>query len=598
VGSTIEDYALIGDGNTAALVGRDGSIDWLCWPRFDSDACFAALLGTPEHGRWKIAPASNAKATRRYRGDSLILETHFSTPGGEVNIVDFMPRRSASSSVIRIVMGLSGRVPMVMEFVPRFGYGQYGAWLNRLEDGSLRAISGPDLLTLRTSVALHPEGGKVRAAFQVSENDVVPFVLSYTPSHLPLPSAINPRTALADTEAFWDTWIAHYRHVGEWSGAVKRSLITLKALIYEPTGGIVAAPTTSLPESLGGARNWDYRYCWLRDATLTLMALMNAGYFEEASSWREWLLRAASGRPSELHIMYGLSGERRLTEWEADWLPGYEHSRPIRIGNAAHAQVQLDVYGEVMDALHQARRGGLPGGETDWDLQRNLVHHVAKIWSLPDQGIWEVRSGLEHFTHSKVMAWVAVDRAIKAAEGFGFQAPLERWHVLRDAIHEDVCRNGFNREIGSFVRTYGSKALDASLLLLPEVGFLPVDDPRIQGTVQAVERNLLVDGFLLRYDTHTVDDGLAAGEGAFLACSFWLADAYVLNGRFKEARDLFVRLLELRNDVGLLAEEYDLRANRLVGNFPQAFSHVALINTAHNLTRRAKPVEQRADSSQ
>jgi GH15 family glucan-1,4-alpha-glucosidase len=438
VASLIEDYALIGDGNTAALVGRSGSIDWLCWPRFDSDACFAALLGSTEHGRWKIAPTSQASVTRRYRGDSLVLETRFSAPEGEVSIVDFMPPKSASSAVIRMVIGLAGRMPMAMEFIPRFGYGQYGAWLNRLEDGSLRAISGPDLVTLRTSVALLFEGTKVHATFQVNEGDVVPFVLTYTPSHLPLPAPINPRMALVDTEQFWRDWITQYRDGGEWSGAVKRSLITLKALIYAPTGGIVAAPTTSLPESLGGTRNWDYRYCWLRDATLTLMALMNAGYFEEASSWREWLLRAASGRPSELQIMYGLSGERRLTEWEATWLPGYENSRPIRIGNAAHAQVQLDVYGEIMDALHQARRGGLVGGETDWDLQRTLVEHVSKIWSLPDHGIWEVRSGVAHFTHSKVMAWVAVDRGIRAAEGFGFQAPLEKWRALRDAIHEDV----------------------------------------------------------------------------------------------------------------------------------------------------------------
>jgi GH15 family glucan-1,4-alpha-glucosidase len=594
LGSAIEDYALIGDGNTAALVNRNGSIDWLCWPRFDSEACFAALLGTQNHGHWSIAPSGVTSVTRRYRGDSLILESHFSTPEGEVCLIDFMPTRSATPAVIRLVLGKSGRVPMTMDFVLRFGYGQFGPWLNRLEDGSLRAISGPDLVTLCTSIALHIEGTKVRSEFIVAEGDVVPFVLSYSPSHLPLPAPINPRTALADTEVFWQQWIAQYRDSGEWSGAIRRSLITLKALIYAPTGGIVAAPTTSLPECLGGTRNWDYRYCWLRDATLTLMALMNAGYYDEAASWREWLLRAASGTPSELRIMYGISGERRQTEWEADWLPGYENSRPVRFGNAAHAQSQLDVFGEVMDALHQARRGGIAGGDSYWDLQQALVEHVGQIWTRPDHGIWEVRNDPAHFTHSKVMAWVAVDRGIRAAENFGFRAPLDKWRTLRDRIHEDVCRNGYNRDIGSFVRSYGSRALDASLLLLPEVGFLPVDDPRIKGTIEAVERELLVDGFLLRYNTETASDGLPPGEGAFLACSFWLVDAYVLMGRFKDAHTLFMRLLSLRNDVGLLAEQYDLTSKRQVGNFPQAFSHVAMVNSAHNLTRRSKPVEQRA----
>jgi len=594
VASKIEDYALIGDGYTAALVGRDGSIDWLCWPRFDSEACFAALLGTSEHGRWQIAPVAPACITRSYRGDSLILETTFETASGIVTIVDFMPEKPAIPAVVRLVIGKAGRVAMRTQFILRFGYGRYGPWISRLEDGSVRAIAGPDLVTLRTSVALAVEGSRVNGAFEMAEGEVVPFVLSYSPSHLPLPPPINPRVALADTEAFWQQWISQYKYPGEWSGAVRRSLITLKALIYAPTGGIVAAPTTSLPECLGGTRNWDYRYCWLRDATLTLMALMNAGYYEEASCWREWLLRAASGRPSELQIMYGLAGEHRLTEWELNWLPGYENSRPVRIGNAAFEQAQIDVFGEVMDALHQARRGGIASGESDWDLQRALVQHVAKIWSQPDQGIWEIRGPPEHFTYSKVMAWVAVDRAIKGAESFGFQAPLDLWRSLRKTIHEDVCRNGFNSETGSFVRSYGSKELDASLLLLAEVGFLPADDPRIKGTVEAVERHLFVDGFLLRYDTERVNDGLPAGEGAFLACSFWLADAYVLMGRLQDAHQLFARLLSLRNDVGLLAEQYDVRAKRQVGNFPQAFSHVALVNTAHNLSRRAKPVEQRS----
>ena len=589
----IEDYALIGDGHSAALVGCDGSIDWLCWPRFDSEACFAALLGGPEHGRWKIAPVAPSKTNRHYRGDSLILETNFVTAEGEVTIVDFMPTKSGAR-VIRLVIGKSGRVPMEMEFTPRFGYGGYAPWINRLEDGSLRAISGPDLITLRTSIALRVEGARAIGRFEVGAGDSVYFVLRYSPSHLPPPQRINPRTALAETESFWKAWMKQYEDGGEWSSAVRRSLITLKALIYAPTGGIVAAPTTSLPECLGGVRNWDYRFCWLRDATLTLMALMNAGYYDEASSWREWLLRAASGRPDELQIMYGISGERRLAEWQADWLPGYENSKPVRIGNAAFSQAQLDVFGEVMDALHQARRGGLPSSEADWDLQRTLVDHVGKIWTKPDHGIWEVRSGPEHFTYSKVMAWVAIDRAIHGAESFGFQAPVAAWRELRQKIHDDVCRNGFDSELGSFVRSYGSKHLDASLLLLPEVGFLPTNDPRIKGTIEAVERELLVDGFLLRYNTEEAEDGLPPGEGAFLACSFWLADAYVLMGRYQDARELFTRLLSLRNDVGLLAEQYDVQAKRLVGNFPQAFSHVALVNTAHNLTRRSKPVEQRS----
>jgi GH15 family glucan-1,4-alpha-glucosidase len=595
VASAIEDYALIGDGYSAALVGRDGSIDWLCWPRFDSEACFAALLGSSEHGRWQIAPKTAYHVTRKYREDSLILETSFETESGSVTIIDFMPQKSPIPAVVRLVVGKRGRVPMQTEFILRFGYGRYSPWISRLEDGSIRAIAGPDLTTLRTSVALGVEASRVSGAFEVGEGDVVPFVLSYSSSHLPLPQPINPHVVLAETESFWKQWISQYKNPGEWSGAVRRSLITLKALIYAPTGGIVAAPTTSLPECLGGTRNWDYRYCWLRDATLTLMALMNAGYYEEASSWREWLLRAASGKPSELQIMYGLSGERRLTEWEIDWLPGYENSRPVRIGNAAFEQAQIDVFGEVMDALHQARRGGIGSGESDWDLQRALVQHLTRIWSMPDQGIWEVRSSPEHFTYSKVMAWVAVDRAIKGVESFGFAAPVEQWRSLRKQIHEDVCRNGFNPKIGSFVRSYGSEELDASLLLIAEVGFLPADDLRIKGTVEAVERNLFVDGFLLRYKTGYVTDGLPPGEGAFLACSFWLADAYVLMGRLQDAHQLFGRLLDLRNDVGLLAEQYDVRAKRQVGNFPQAFSHVALVNTAHNLSRRAKPVEQRAD---
>jgi GH15 family glucan-1,4-alpha-glucosidase len=591
----LEDYALIGDCETAALVSRQGSIDWLCWPRFDSGACFAALLGNREHGRWLIEAADpDARVTRRYRENTLILETRIDTSDGAITVVDFMPPRGRNSDIVRLVRGERGRVRMRTELVLRFDYGRSIPWVDHLRDGTFRAIAGPDMVLLHTPVPLRGHDLTTMGEFDVEAGTSTPFVLTHGPSHLSPPAAIDPESSLAGTEAFWMEWSGRNQGEVEWSEAVTRSLITLKALTYAPTGGIVAAPTTSLPEQLGGPRNWDYRFCWLRDATLTLLALMNAGYYDEARAWRDWLLRAAAGAPSQLQIMYGLAGERRLGEQEIPWLPGYERSRPVRIGNAAHAQLQLDVYGEVMDALHQARRGALRPREADWAFQRALLEHLEGVWNLPDEGIWEVRGGPRHFTHSKVMAWVAFDRGIRAVETHGLEGPVSRWRGLRQRIHDDVCTHGFDGRLGSFVQAYGSTELDASLLLLPSMGFLPGTDPRIRGTIEAVERRLFVDGFVLRYDTATSDDGLPPGEGAFLACSFWLADAYVLIGRVDDARRLFERLLSLRNDVGLLAEEYDTRAKRLVGNFPQAFSHIALVNTAHNLTRVTKPAEQRA----
>jgi len=593
----IEDYALLGDCETAALVSRAGSIDWLCWPRFDSGACFAALLGGPEHGRWLIeAVGPDLRVHRRYRDDTLILETRWETTDGAVTVIDFMPPRGRSSDIVRIVRGDRGRVRMRTELILRFDYGRTVPWVTRLADGTIRAIAGPEMVTLRTPIPLQGKDLTTRGEFEVAAGATMSFVLANAPSHLPPPEPVDPRTSRERTESFWREWVAGSRSQGEWSAAVTRSLITLKALTYAPTGGIVAAPTTSLPEALGGARNWDYRYCWLRDATLTLLALMNAGYYGEARAWRDWLLRAAAGSPSQMQIMYGLAGERRLTESEVPWLPGYEGSRPVRIGNAAHGQLQIDVFGEVMDALHQARRGGLASGDEYWEFQREMLVHLAEVWSRPDEGLWEVRGEPRQFTYSKVMAWVAFDRSVRAMEAFGLEGPLDHWRAVRRAIHEDVCAHGFDRSLGSFVQSYGSSELDASLLLIPTVGFLPPDDPRVRGTVEAVERRLLVDGLLHRYDPRTGEDGLSGGEGAFLACSFWLADAYVLLKRVEEARRLFERLLGLCNDVGLLAEEYDTRTKRLLGNFPQAFSHVALVNTAHNLARANKPAEQRSAS--
>jgi GH15 family glucan-1,4-alpha-glucosidase len=576
-------------------VARDGSIDWLCWPRFDGGACFAALLGGPEHGRWLIAPAdAEADITRRYRDDTLILETDFATGGGAVTLVDFMPPRGKASDVVRLVIGKRGRVVMRTELVLRFDYGALVPWVTRMDDGTLRAIAGPDMVVLRTTAPLRGEELKTIGDFVVSEGQMVSFVLTYSASHLPPPEPVDAQAALADTEAFWREWSSRCVDVGEWTPAVRRSLIILKALTYRPTGGIVAAPTTSLPEQLGGSRNWDYRYCWLRDATLTLLALMNGGYYEDAQAWTEWLLRATAGSPPQMQIMYGLAGERRLTEWEVPWLPGYEGAKPVRIGNAAAEQLQLDVFGEVMDALYHARVGGLVGSEAGWALQLALIGHLETIWQLPDEGIWEVRGGRQPFTYSKVMAWVAFDRAIKCCEQFGLDGPVDRWRALRAKIHEEVCRNAFNPKVGAFVQSYGSSLLDASVLLLPLVGFLSPTDPRVRSTVAAIERRLTEDGFVLRYDPQARRDGLPEGEGAFLACSFWLADNLILLGRRRAARLLFERLLALRNEVGLLSEEYDPRAKRLVGNFPQAFSHIALIATACNLAHRLKPAKQRS----
>ena len=591
----LEDYALIGDCETAALVSRRGSIDWLCWPRFDSGACFAALLGTPDHGRWLVeAVDPEARITRRYRTNTLILETTVETSAGAVTVIDFMPLRGRNSDIVRLVRGDRGRVSMRTELVLRFDYGRTVPWVSRLPDDTLRAIAGPDMVVIHTPVSLRGEDLKTVGTFEVAAGDTVPLVLTYAPSHLPPPEAIDVDASLEATEKFWVEWTARNQSQGEWSDAVSRSLITLKALTYAPTGGIVAAPTTSLPEYLGGTRNWDYRFCWLRDATLTLLALMNAGYYDEAQAWRDWLLRAAAGSPSQLQIMYGLAGERRLQEYEVPWLPGYEGSTPVRIGNAAHGQLQLDVFGEVVDALYQGKRGGLETRPAGWAFLRAMLEHLEQIWTEPDEGIWETRGGPQHFTYSKIMAWVALDRGIRAVETSHLEGPVSRWREVRHRIHREVCDRGFDRELGSFVQSYGSKDLDASLLLLPTTGFLPPDDPRVHGTIDAIQRRLFVDGFVLRYDTQTSPDGLPPGEGAFLACSFWLADALLLCGRVAEARALFERLLDLRNDVGLLSEEYDIGARRLVGNFPQAFSHIALVNSAHNLGHVSKPAEQRA----
>ena len=594
----IEDYALIGDGETAALVCRDGAIDWLCWPRFDSPACFAALLGDAGNGRWRIGPADpSARVRRRYRDGTLILETEFETAEGAVTLIDFMPPRSGVSDLIRIVRGRSGRVPMRLDLTLRFDYGRSVPWVTQMQDGTLRAIAGPDMVMLRSPIPLHGVDLTTVGEFHVSAGESYAFVMTYSPSHLAPPGLTDAETALAQTEASWREWTARSTYQGEWTEPVQRSLITLKALIYRPTGGVVAAPTTSLPEHIGGDRNWDYRYCWLRDATLTLLALMDAGYLEEADAWRTWLLRAAAGSPHQLQIMYGLSGERRLPEWEVPWLAGYERSLPVRIGNAAHDQLQLDVFGEVMDALYQARKGGLEPSAEAWQVARALVGHLENVWEAPDEGIWEVRGGRQHFTHSKVMAWVALDRAIKAAEEFNREAPLERWRAVRARIHREVCERGFDADRNSFVQAFGSRALDASLLMLPLVGFLPPTDARVRGTVEAIERELTVDGLVLRYDTTATDDGLPPGEGAFLACSFWMVDNLVLLGRTEDAYNRFVQLLALRNDVGLLAEEYDPRARRMLGNFPQAFSHIGLIDSALNLSRIAAP-EQQAPAEQ
>jgi GH15 family glucan-1,4-alpha-glucosidase len=591
--SRIEDYGLIGDCETAALVGRDGSIDWLCWPAFDSDACFSALLGTNEHGRWQIAPCGEIlKCSRRYRGDTLILETRFETVDGIVTLVDFMPPRGMASDIVRLVRGESGRVKLRMELVIRFGFGRDIPWVKKNEDGELLAICGPDMTVLRTPVETRGEDMTTVADFVVSAGESVPFVLTYGPSHLPLPAPIDPEQALQDTKDFWAEWSGRCTYDGECRDLVMRSLITLKALTYAPTGGIVAAPTTSLPEKLGGARNWDYRFCWLRDATFTLLALMNSGYTEEASAWHNWLLRSVAGSPADMQIMYGIAGQRRLLEWEAAWLPGYGGAQPVRVGNAAHAQLQLDVYGELIDAFHQSRMAELKLDDSSWALECTVLEHLAEVWDQPDHGVWERRGDGKHYVSSKVMTWVAFDRGIKSAEKFGFDAPLEKWRTLRDTICRDVCDKGFDATQNTFVESYGSQLLDASILLLPSVGFLPASDPRVKGTLAAIERYMMRDGFVLRHDPREISDERQPIEGAFLACSLWLADAYVLTGEIGKAQALFDRVVAVANDLGLLAEEFDSGEGRQTGNFPQALTHIALINTAHNLSDAKKPVEK------
>jgi GH15 family glucan-1,4-alpha-glucosidase len=581
----IEDYALIGDCETAALVGRDGSIDWLCWPRFDSGACFAALLGSGSNGRWLLGAADpKARTSRHYRHETLILETDIETSAGAATIVDFMPLRGLNSDLVRLVCGRRGQVAIRTELVIRFDYGSLVPWVTHVDEGGVRAIAGPDSVVLRTAVPLHGDHLKTVGDFNVSAGQTISFVLTYGPSHLGTPRQIDPLKALEDTESFWRNWASVAQLPLQWSDPVLRSLITLKALTHRPTGGIVASPTSSLPEKIGGSRNWDYRYCWLRDATFTLITLMNAGYYEDARAWRQWLLRAVAGDPARVQIMYGLTGETRLTEWDLPWLSGYQGARPVRAGNAAAKQVQIDIYGEIMDALLHGRRGRLAANEDGWQLQRGLLDHLEKIWEQTDHGIWEMRGDRRLFTYSKVMAWVAFDRAIKTIEQFRTEGPIDRWRALRKAIHEEVCRFGFNPRIGAFVQSYGSKHLDASALMIPLVGFLPPQDSRVRATVDAIQQNLMRDGLVMRYDSAAGTDGLPAGEGAFLPCSFWLADSLLLLGHQREALHLYERLLSLRNDVGLLAEEYDVETRRLVGNFPQALSHIALINTAYELT--------------
>ena len=585
----IEDYALIGDCVTAALVGRNGSVDWLCWPRFDSPACFAALMGGPEHGRFLLAPVNISRpATRRYRDGSLVLETLFECEEGQVAVTDFMVPQATGGTLVRIVEGRRGVVPMHLEFALRFDYGLSVPWVTRRHGGNgIIAIAGPELVVLRTPVPLHGHDLRTVADFTVREGERVPFVMTHGPSHLPPPLSLDADDALYATEEYWSEWSACSTYNGPWAADVKRSLLTLKGLTYAPTGGIVAAPTTSLPESLGGVRNWDYRYCWLRDATITLFAFMGAGYTDEAKAWADWLHRSIAGSPEQVQIMYGIAGERRLEETTISWLPGYQGATPVRVGNAAATQLQLDVYGEVMDALHQARAAKLLTNPQSWSLQIAMLDHLETVWQQPDEGMWETRGGRKHFTFSKVMAWVAYDRGIKDAELHGLKGPVDRWRQVRDTIHKTVCRDGYDAKLGSFTQSFGDPALDATLLLIPIVGFLPHDDPRVQGTVRVVERELLVDGFVLRYRTEGGGDGLPGNEGAFLACSFWLASAWHMQGRRQEAKELFERLLALCNDVGLLSEEYDAHAGRFTGNFPQAFSHVALITTALTLAGEA-----------
>jgi GH15 family glucan-1,4-alpha-glucosidase len=597
----IEDYGLIGDLQTAALVGRDGSIDWLCLPRFDSPACFAALLGDDTAGRWLLAPAAGGECTRRrYRDDTLVLESEWATADGTVRVVDLMPSpRGEAPDVVRVVEGVAGRVPMATDLVLRFDYGHVTPWIRSVDD-ELEAVAGPDATWLRTPVELHHAGRggaaahhRVTARFEVGAGDRVPFVLTYAASHLPRPARVDAGKALEQTVRFWREWMAACSYRGRWDDAVRRSLLTLKALTYAPTGGILAAATTSLPEQLGGDRNWDYRYCWLRDATFTLQALLGTGYRQEARAWRDWLLRAAAGDPMDLRIMYALDGSRRVPEYEVPWLPGYEKSTPVRVGNAAAAQFQLDVWGEVLDGLHLARLTGLHAAPDAWDLQRALLDYLEGAWDQPDNSLWEVRGPRRPFVQSKVMAWAGLNRAVQAVERFGLDGPVDEWRRLRREIHDDVCAHGYDPDRNTFTQFYGSQGLDAALLLIPRVGFLGWDDPRVSGTVDAVRRELSEDGLLLRYRPEADGgvDGMPGREGAFLACTFWLADALAGLRRVDEAEALFTRLLGLRSDLGLLSEEYDVAAGRQVGNTPQAFSHVGLVNTARHLSTNASSMD-------
>ncbi len=580
----LEDYGLIGDTHTAALVARDGSIDWFCAPRFDSGACFSALLGGPGEGHWRIAPKGTHSSTRRrYRGETLILENEWDSSGGRVRLTDFMPIRDESPHIVRVVEGLRGRVTMNVRLVLRFDYGRTVPWVRRVK-GRWIGVAGPNGIALDTPVALEGHGLCTEAQFVIEKGERVPFVLSWFPSHLPAPEPPDWQKALANTEKWWTEWSNRGTYKGPYREAVIRALITLKAMTYAPTGGIIAAPTTSLPEQIGGVRNWDYRYCWLRDATLTLYSLIQGGYRQEAGGWTDWLLRSVAGDPMQLQILYGLAGERLIPEIVLDWLPGYEGSKPVRIGNAAISQLQLDVFGEVMDTLYVARKSGLEPEAAAWNLQMHLLSRLEQIWQEPDDGLWEVRGGPRKFTHSRVMAWVAVDRAIKSAEEFGLEGPVEHWKHVRRQIHDDVTSNGFDEGLNSFVQSYGSKLLDASLLQIPLVGFLPPDDPRVQGTIRAIEKKLMRGGYVMRYEPGGGSDNIPGDEGAFLPCSFWLADAYAQQGRHDEARALYGRLLELRNDLGLLSEEYDPKRKRMIGNFPQAFTLIGVVNGASNLT--------------
>jgi GH15 family glucan-1,4-alpha-glucosidase len=579
----IEDYGLLGDCTTAALVGRDGSLDWLCWPRFDSGACFAALLGDESNGRWHIGPAEpGGRSERSYRDSTMVLETRFENKDGAFALIDFMPMGGKVSSVVRIVEGRRGMSKVRMSMTLRFDYGASVPWVEAIDDG-LVAIAGPNLIVVRSSVPMHGEHYATVAEFTVEEGQRVAFVMSYGESHLAPPEPIDVDEALRSTEAFWGEWASRCKCDGPYGAAMLRSLLTLKALTYTETGGMVAAPTTSLPEQIGGERNWDYRYCWIRDATLTLSSFMRAGYYEEAKAWRDWLHRSLAGKPDDLQIMYGIAGERWLVECDVRWLPGYFGSKPVRVGNAAYQQLQLDVWGEMMGALHLAREGGLVHLPSSWDLQCAALNHLMKIWREPDDGIWEVRGGRQHFVHSKVMAWLAFDCCIRDAEKFKLDAPLDDWRIARDEIHRTVCEQGFSAKKNSFVQSFGTEELDASLLLIPRTGFLPIDDPRVTGTIAAIEKELLADGFVLRYRSEHVADGLPAGEGVFLPCSFWLANAYLMQGRREDGEALLKRLLALRNDLGLLSEEYDTTNRRLVGNFPQAFSHLSLVHSVLNL---------------